>query len=382
MPLSDKLRRAARKPTPAGRSPLWQGPCGAGPQGGVTQGLLSRYLSCRERFRVLTMEGLRPAETFRPPVEYGCLWHAAEEDLAAGWVPGHTLEKLTAYAVALGRRYPFQREQVAHWYSLAQAQFPRYADYWAKHPDVLARTPLLQEQVFDVPYRLPSGRAVRLRGKWDSVDLVGDGVWLVENKTKSRIDGQKINRQLTFDLQTMLYLVALVEKREDLRRTFRATVGGYKGERERDIIATSSILGVRYNVVRRSAHKSAESMCKKIDKDVAAAAGGEWFARWNVTVTPADVARFRRQCLDPVLENLCDDYEWWAECLVKHGDPFDQFTRRPKEFPAHRARHYRTPYFYDPLAEGGSGDLDQYLDTGSTVGLVTADTLFPELEAA
>jgi hypothetical protein len=43
--------------------------------------------------------------------------------------------------------------------------------------------------------------------------------------------------------------------------------------------------------------------------------------------------------------------------------------------------HWRHPYgVFDALNEGGSSDLDEYLETGSTVGLERASTLFPELE--
>jgi hypothetical protein len=47
----------------------------------------------------------------------------------------------------------------------------------------------------------------------------------------------------------------------------------------------------------------------------------------------------------------------------------------------HGPVHWRHPFgVYDALNEGGSSDLDEYLETGSTVGLERASTLFPELE--
>lgn len=210
----------------AKRGPVWAGPEAPGPNGGITQSLLARFLTCRERFRLLVVEGLKPADTFSHRLEYGSMWHVCEEALAGspskfadGMIIVHHdwVGPLTAYCQQLCKRYPLQQEQIDHWYNVCKITFPLYVEHWSQHPDVTARTPLLQEQVFDVPYQLPSGRTVRLRGKWDSVDLIGKGknasVYLCENKTKGNIDEPALKRQLAsgFDLQTGLYNVALQE---------------------------------------------------------------------------------------------------------------------------------------------------------------------------
>lgn len=353
--------------------PLWAGPCGEGPQGGVTQSMLSRYLVCKERFRIMTIEGLKPAEKFNPPIDFGNMWHAAEEDHAAGR-SGLDGGKLDACVAAYRKKFPLDQEAILHWYSVTAELFPVYAFHWEQHPDVKDRMPLLQEQSFDVPYRLPSGRTVRLRGKWDSVDQVGQGkiagVWLQENKTKSSINRTKIERQLRMDLQTMIYLIALGEF---------SGAGGKLG-----IPGTTGepIKGVRYNVIRRSAHKTTDSMLKKLNEDRADGRINEWFSRWSVEVSAKDVEIFKQTVLDPELENLCDDYEWWLYCKVANSDErrnvYD-FALREKEFD-HRLRHARRPFgLYDVLAEGGATDLDEHLASGSTAGLRVVDDLFPEI---
>ena len=120
--------------------PLWNGPCGAGPQGGITQGLLSRKLACPDRFRVLAFEGLGPAPMFSQRMDYGSMWHVCEESLAAGndWV-----DALESYvADKLLAKYRTQHEEIVHWMSVCKVQFPIYVD-WGKHqPDVKDRTPL------------------------------------------------------------------------------------------------------------------------------------------------------------------------------------------------------------------------------------------------
>lgn len=354
--IRDKLKGRA---PPQPRGPVWKGPS----EDGVTFSLLSRYLNCKERFRIHVMDGLQPHEQFYAPFEYGSMWHAMEEALAAGksWE-----QALANYHMVLARKFPTDRAVVGEWAAKAQALFWHYIEYWKNHPDMKGRTPVLQEQVFNVQYSLPSSRTVRLRGKWDSVDLVEEGgrksIWLQENKTKSQMDGVKIARQLTFDLQTMLYLVALTK---------------WQGEQAE--LRKYPISGVRYNCVRRSAHKSVEAMLKKLSDDCNDDRHSEWFARWNVGVTPADIARFAYECLNPILENLLDDYEWWECCYKERQDHFTYQVRQDL-FPHHQARHYRHPFgVYNVLDEGGCSDLDAYLLSGSTVGLTRTNNLFPEL---
>jgi hypothetical protein len=344
----------------------WAGPCGEGDNGGVTQSMLGRYLSCKERFRILVIEGLKPHPRFSAPMDFGTMWHACEEALAMG--EKDHFARLERCVNRMMVWFPRDIESLLHWCSVAQELFPVYAEYWAEHPDVQSRTPILAEKVFDVPYTLPSGRVVRLRGKWDSVDLIGEGgvnkpgIYLQEDKTKSSIDRAKITRQLSFDLQTMVYLIAL-EAPEGL--AVYATNGRHP------------IRGIRYNVVRRSAHKTTTSMMKKVREDMDEARVNEWFDRLIVEVFPADIAKFKKECLDPVLENLCDDYEWWSRCRA-YG-PYDDMTRA-RLFPDHLGRHFRMPYRgYDPLSEGGFGDVDAYMQDGSEVGLQRVSNLFPEL---
>lgn len=388
MGLKDKVPASAI-PSPSSREPLWKGP----EVDGISFSLLSHYLVDLERSRVQMIEGLAPFPSFNHRIEFGTMWHAAEEGLA-GQVLKSAAHRLKPWAYKLKERfvklcndYPTQGADIAHWYKIADALFPVYVKYWERHPDMVERTPLLTEEVFNVCYKLPSGRVVRLRGKRDGVDYVrasdAQGVWVQENKTKTGINISKMTRFLTFDLQTMIYFVALAFDDETLDRISH-------------MLKTDDypIKGVRYNVVRRPAHKSTESMLKKVEEDMADGRAQEWFARWNTVISQRDMTRFRTECLDPVLENLWDDWEWWYYCKV-HGDTptakalygkkIDAFNsyHRNVVFPKHQRRHFRMPYgIYNPLMEGGETDVDNFINTGSTVGLVRLDTLFPELEEA
>lgn len=372
--LGTRLRQEGAKDKIKHREPVWNGPEGDGQKGGITQSMLSRWLCCRERFRLRVVEGLTTADMFNHRMEYGQMWHTCEEAHAANKPIGNSLKD---YAQQLCRRYPLQQEQVQHWYNVCKTQFPFYIQYWAKHPDVKDRTPLLQEQVFDVPYKLPSGRVVRLRGKWDSVDLIGKGksaaVYLQENKSKGDIVEEQLKRQLGFDLQTFFYLIALL-------------VGGRSGVVIHPAIApNASIKGIRYNVIRRPLSGGKGSIRKhqptksnpagETDEEFYARLGEVimedppyWFMRWRVEVTSQDVERFKHEFLDNVLEELCNWWDW-IDSPAGRKDPFADSI------------HFRLPYgIWNPLTENGSSEVDEYLFSGSMVGLQQGSKLFRELE--
>lgn len=351
---------------------VWKGPESPDSQGGITFSLLCRYLTCRERFRLLTMEGLKSGDKFEVRMEYGNMWHVCEEALAANrdWE-----RDLTVYVKELLNRYRFQQPEIDKWYNVCKVQFPIYVKYWSENDDVTARTPLMQEYAFRIPYQLGSGRTVYLRGKFDAVDLIGadsPGIYLQENKTKSEIVDGDISRQLTFDLQTMLYLTALTE----------GALGEGVQQDWPDEFNDRPIAGVRYNVIRRPLsggkgtivqHKPTKSNPAGETKEhyfdrlkgIIEESPKEFFARWKVEVSPAEVERFRRECLDPMLEELCDWWDW-----VKVGDPWRAGNRL----------HFRYPYgVFNPLLEGYATDLDNFLDSGSDVGLRRVTELFTEL---
>lgn len=376
--LGEVLKKAGVRPPNEKPPALWKGPEDDGDMGGITQSMLSAFTVCRERFRVKFIEGLRPHGKFAPAMEYGQMWHICEEHLAAGtdWVI-----PLKNYCIELCKQYAMQKAEIEKWYNVCKLQFPIYVEFWSKHPNVKQRCPIYQEKVFHVPYTLNSGRVVYLRGKFDSVDCIGvdktRGIYLQENKTKSSIDDQKLQRQLTFDLQSMMYLVALKESKL-LPCEFCG--GDQETGHQRLCPADTQIRGIRYNVIQRPLSGGKGSIVRHKAKGSKPAETTEhyynrlteiiqespksFFARWNAEVSQKDLLRFEERFLKPVLEQLCVWYDWavtadWANNSI----------------------HYMTPFgVYNILAEGGSTDLDEYLLTGSDVGLARSETLFNELK--
>lgn len=396
--ISSKIENLSKQVTKSD-APLWQGPTSTGPNGGITFSLLSRFLVCRERFRIYAIEGIKPTDAFNHRIEYGSMWHVCEEALAkltpidysTAIKSPFVFMALQEYCQELCKRYPTQQEAIDHWYNVCKVQFPIYVKFWKDHPDTVNRTPLLQEYSFSVPYRLPSGRVVILKGKWDSVDLICSNqapvyrIYLQENKTKGDINEVQLKRQLGsgFDFQTMIYLVALVEfaHNSSLRDKARE-VGGLRDN------SAVSIAGIRYNVIRRPLsggkgtiiqHKPSKSNPMGETKEefykrlrgVINDDRPNFFMRWRIEVTNQDIVRFKMECLDPILEQLCD----WYEEVGRFCNTRASITELVRS-----KLHFRYPFgIYNPLTEGGDTYLDQYLLNGSTVGLARADNLFPEL---
>ncbi len=375
---------AATKP----KEPVWRGPCSNHEQGGVTQSLISRFLSCPERFRLKYIEGWKPQETFNLRTEYGNYWHEAEkaysESLRDPTTTGHWKQvvevALKSYAEKLLAKYRLQQPEIDKWYQVARVQFPIYVDYWKKHQDKDRRVSLLEEKIFSVPYILDSGRIVYLRGKWDGVSIFGTGknagVYLLEYKTKGDLDMEALQRQLTFDNQTMMYLVALKYMSETPPSYLEVNIPCW----------TKGVVGVHYVVVRRplsggrhsikrhqaTTKKRAETHEEYYNR-LAGLIESEpeyFFARWKVDMLPGDIERYRKQTLDPILERLCDWYECITECS---GDNYE-FCKR------HRSTHYRHPFGADNyINEGYGSGIEDLLETGSKIGLSQTTNLFPEL---
>lgn len=390
MTLDDKLK-AVQESMTRPSEPLWKGP----EVDGITQSLLSRWLVCRERFRILAIEGLRPRDDFNHRIEYGNMWHVCEEADALHqesnywYASSEWMESLAAYCEKLCARYPLRQGDILKWVNVCAVAFPEYIKYWADHPDVLNGQNICKEKPFAVPYNLPSGRTVILRGKADSIDWLPahrdgnreylEGIWLQEDKTKGDVDPIAIKQQLRRDLQTMFYQVALPGLMQQM--------GVFA---EGDGAVNWPILGVRYNVVRRplsggrhsiSQHKATLKKHAETDDEfyarLASLIAGEpeyFFMRWKSAVESTAVEHFRRTCLDPILDQLCDWYSHVAWCKSNNSDPFRAGCVTG------RFHHFTFPYgVYNPLTDGGTGDVDNLLETGSQAGLQRIDNLFPEL---
>ena len=360
--LGKTLKNRAKKAEKP-KSPIWKGPI----EDGITQSMLGAFLVCRERFRLRYMEGLTEPDVFNHRIEYGQMWHTCEEEYARtggdNWIWA-----LLEYVKKLCKKYKQSQEQILHWHNVCKVQFEVYLKYQKKRQPKDKKKVVYQEKVFSEKYRLPSGRVVTLRGKWDEVFEVGRGeLWLKEHKTKGNINEQQLVRQLTFDLQTMFYLVALGQEQgrkpegvlyNVVRRPLSGGVGSIRKTKQKVYRTKSG------QVTKRVPEETDEHFYKRV-KGIIEENPEYFFMQWDVNITTKDIENFKRRFLTPILEQLCD---WWEDQI--------------EGMLSKNHSHWRHPYgVWNPMDQGGTSELDEYLATGSLVGLERQKKLFEELKA-
>lgn len=379
----------------AKNEPLWKGPY----EDGITFSMLNRFLACRHRFYTYVIEGLRPEPQFNHRIEFGNMWHLMEEG-SIRWKGNALIQILVEYCKDLCEVYPSQQEEIDKWYNVVKVQWPIYLEYYdnpTQFSEEKDEESLSKEQVFKVPYQLPSGRVLWLRGKWDLVSLVTHkidkwkGISVTDHKTKGEVDVETINRQLPWDLQTNLYLVALQTNPLVYLRGFDGS-NPYCKETLRllEEVNKNGLMGITYNVIRRPLSGGKGTIIRK--KPSGSNPRGEskkdyyerlaeyirqepetYFYRWDVEVSQTDIYRFRRECLNPILEQVCDWWEW-VNSIQSSAD--NLWSTK-----ANHGIHWRHPFgCFNEVDEYGVTDIDHYLDTRDKVGLVKVDSLFRELE--
>jgi hypothetical protein len=306
---------------------------------GISYSLLSKFVVCRERFRIATVEMYRSSDR-KDALDFGTMFHKALELYAGGKTTMQITSKLMSLYKDTGIDIMLVR-QVA-------LIIPHYVAYYSSDNFKYVS----QEEVFDVPYKSQTnGRPIRIRGRWDEVFVRNGKLWLQENKTKSDINRLKITQTLPFDLQTMLYCYTLsVEKKKPIG-------------------------GVLYNVIRKpnlvqGKTESDIDFLNRINEDISKRPD-HYFFRSENDLTAKDITDFARTTLFPLIEAVV---VWWES--IKN-DPMNPWvTEDGKPNPNHYARPFGV---FDPMSIG-LGDFFEYITTGLPHGLVRKETCFPELQ--
>lgn len=314
---------------------------------GISYSLLSRFINCRERFRLYAVEGMREEFSALDSMNWGTYFHELIE--LHSKYPNSTPAGIIRRAKKKVSGLPKKQ---------ADAVFHKYVEHYAE----CNYNYVGQEIEFRVPYVLPNGKKINLVGKTDEILLQPDKtLWIQENKTKEKINEFKIECGLIDDLQTMMYSTCV------------------------QILMKKPVTGVVYNVVRKPSSKPKtlpktktrparkettpeyiSRLNEEIDKNP-----NHYFKRWEIPFPPGHLEAWQKRSFDPLLMQL---YRWWES--VKH-DPFSPWTT-PSGEP--NLLHWRKPFgVYDNMTTG-VGDFFDYLNRGLSVGVSVGNEPFPELE--
>lgn len=262
---------------------------------GISQGLLTKFDHCRQDAKWWT-QGLTRMGDPSLALSFGIITHAALElayrDIQIGKLKkSPTQKRINKYLDSIEQTWKQENPRatadlntiLSTALGFAGSVLPTYFDLY---PEDFSVEWVSIEQEIDIPYKLPDGRRTRLVGKMDGVYRDG-GIWLLETKTKSRIDEAFIADWLPMDLQTNWYMYAI---RKTLKKRPR---------------------GVLYNIIRRpqlrlKQKETSTQFAVRCAQDVIERP--EWyFYRFKCKVGVGDLLRFQGE----LEERVTAFYDWW-----------------------------------------------------------------------
>lgn len=285
---------------------------------GVTQSMLSMWLTCRMKAR-LYIQGWDPKYT-SPSLIYGSIGHSALElaylDIKAKKLSGPPSVALTRkYITETERRWMLEnpkpnkesQQYLETSLALIDKTVPQYFEYWKD--DFKKKEWVSLEEKFVTELKVPDGEGgfvvIPVRGKKDGVFLSNKGLWLFETKFKSMINEDDIVETLAFETQVMLYLWSLWTEKKELPR------------------------GVLYNIVRRTSLRQGvnESLIKfaqRVAEDMKSRPDF-YFIRMESAIIQDDLEMFKKE----LVKIVGDMYAWWKgiaphyrntySCVGKYG---------------------------------------------------------------
>lgn len=267
---------------------------------GITQSILTTYLRCKERCRLM-LNGWQKIEA-KSPFTFGSCFHYLCEVWACS---KPTMRKLGAYIpdqkTINGWCDDFTRQSQAHnpidpqdfeqACAMAVPIFTKYLTYWKdSHQKWQEIKPEIEFDI-TIPGDYRPGTH-RLRGKVDGLVKINGKYWLLETKTMSQINEDVLQQVVQYDFQTQFYIFAL------------ETMLGVK------------IVGVIYNVVRvpmfkmdgKTPQEIQTRTQEELEKDE-----NKWFKRFEVAFSDSQVARFRSEMRDKLVE-----FKAWKRGEIPH----------------------------------------------------------------
>lgn len=334
---------------------LWQGP----QKQGITYSMIAAFLACRHRFWLKYVMGLSMQEEFNHAMEYGNLWHHAEETHGNG---GDWKKAIKQHTQHLLETYPGLEAKINMWSMIALMQFEIYLSLpIAKEKK--KRKYLVNEHEFRIRYEF-EGRHVTLRGKIDRIFEAKKALHIEDHKTKGQVNERGIQGALHHDAQTMIYHVVSRNLGLDPKCPKNLMKIRPKGTYYNVIRRP---LGDRFSIKQKK-HETTKAFVARLG-DVIRSKPKYFFMEFPVLIHDNDVSKFQNEVLHPVLHQICD---WWNSIKSDPEHPFMPNGERNR-------LHYRYPFgMYHGLAAGFEGDFFDYITKGTKRGLVQSK-LFREL---
>jgi hypothetical protein len=239
---------------------------------GITQSLLANFMTCRQKF-LFAVNRWAPKQGNKN-VDFGSLFHQLLDNAYHRKKPpewnriGKWIDEYFEKNQELMSSSIEEQERMA---VVAQVLIVEYCNFYKKDWEDRKFTEI--EQVFDVNFN-----GARLLGKIDGgYDIVKTKVkhWLMEHKTKGRIEEDFLTLMLTFDFQNLFYITA------------------------REKGTGKNIYGVLYNVVRNpgirlNSTESLESYATRLQRAIKKDPK-HYFKRYEIPYTESDKELFRKE---------------------------------------------------------------------------------------
>ena len=280
---------------------------------GVTQGLLSTFLQCRQKAKWY-LQGYS-SKFVGMGLIYGTIGHAVLEkiytDIQSRIIRSTPSEQIVHKYIKKVENLWLKENPRANKKSLeylelscliAESTLPLYFQYWAK--DIKEMKWIKLEHEFKIPYQTSKGDKTILRGKMDGVFTNPKNLWLFESKFKSRIEDDDLMDTLPMDFQSLFYLYAL-------KRSGKTSPSGFL-----------------YNIVRRIGLKQGKNetilqFAQRCVEDIRERPEF-YFIRREVSIGKEEMTQFEEE-LDSIISEFVswvkglDHYKNTNSCITKYG---------------------------------------------------------------
>jgi hypothetical protein len=352
-----------------------------GPSAGISQSMINRFLLDPYEFYLYAALGLRPPREYKPNLAWGDTFHVGLEHLLDNIKEPDRHIRMSNAVEAMAEHL--------HYYPMAERTFHKscaemlklYDDKWA------LERPTETEVVFFVPYEFESicpspawckadlhcRRQIHLTGKYDVVSydiesyfpkpvehkhtLHCPALMLGEHKCKGYVDRNQTREETPYDLQLNLYCLTARTERV-VFDTIKIPDVQWKLPPKRRMEEDSAY-------IRRLYHEHADTEYPISRKKHL------WLDQFTVPVPTSSQERWASQTLNPILERICQWYDYIAR------DDFDP------ENPRYNHIFYKTPirHFNSRKTDAYKSEYHNLLvNNWSTEQLEPVESYYSELE--